>query len=105
MGQTIKLDDLEMMIEKGKELQRLLQQSPEIIAFAGAVQQAKEPVLLLEHDRLVLAGEAATILGTSKSHIGQLVKQGLLTPYYTPGSSYRKFRLSEVWAIPQREVV
>ena len=41
MGQMIKLDDLDKMIEKGKELQRLLQQSPEIIAFSGAVQQAK----------------------------------------------------------------
>lgn len=101
----IRLEDLEKLIEAGEKLQKLLQQSPEIAAFAGAVQQAKEPVLLLEQDRLVMAGEAATILGTSKSHIGQLVKQGLLTPYYTPGSSYRKFRLSEVWAIPQREVV
>jgi excisionase family DNA binding protein len=93
------------MIEKGKELQRLLQSSPEIVAFAKTLQQAKEPVLLLENDRLVQAGEAANILGVNKSYIGQLVKQGLLTPYYTPGSSYRKFRLSEVWSIPKKEVV
>lgn len=104
MGQTLKLDDLNAMIEKGRELQMLLRQSPEIVAFAEGLQQAKEPVLLLEQDRLVLAGEAASILGTSKSTIGQFVKQGLLTPYYTPGSSFRKFRLSEIWAIPKREV-
>lgn len=102
MAQTLRLDDLEAMVQKGRELQNLLRQSPEIVAFVEGLQQAKEPVLLLEQDRLVGAGEAATILGVNRNSIGGYVKQGLLTPYYTPGSSSRKFRLSEVWQIPQK---
>jgi hypothetical protein len=102
MGKMLRLDDLEAMIQKGKELQDLLRQSPEIVAFVEGIQQAKEPVLLLENDRLVRAGEAASILGVNKTSIGEFVKQGLLTPYFTPGSSSRKFLLSELWKIPQK---
>lgn len=98
---AIKLDDLNALVEKGRELQQLLQASPEIAAFAEHLQQSREPVLLLEHDRLVRAGEAAAILGVNRSTIGKFVSDGLLTAYFTPGSTSRKFRISELWAIPK----
>jgi excisionase family DNA binding protein len=98
---AIKIDDLDALITKGRELKQLLQSSPEIAAFADGLRQSREPVLLMEHDRLVRAGEAASILGVNKSTIGKYVNDGLLTAYFTPGSTSRKFRISELWKIPK----
>lgn len=103
MAAQIRVSDLNALLEAGKQLNDLLKESPAITAFAEALQQSKEPILVVEQDRLVLAGEAAKILGTNKSQIGQYVKQGLLTPYYIAGSRLRRFQLSEIWKIPKRE--
>lgn len=53
-------------------------------------------------DRLVRAGEAAKILGVNKSTIGALCRAGLLTPLYVD-SEQKRFWLSEVKAIPQKQ--
>ena len=104
MVTQIRVSDLNALLEAGRQLNDLLKESPAITAFADALQQAKEPVLVVEQDRLVLAGEAARILGTNKVQISEYVKQGLLTPLYIAGSRCRRFRLSEIWKIPKREV-
>lgn len=62
MAAMISVDVLDALVERGRELQQLLHQSPELMAFAEGLRQAKEP-----------------------------------------GSRNRKFLLSEVWKIPQRE--
>lgn len=104
MGAQIKVDDLNALLEAGRALDRLLKESPEIAAFADAVQQAKEPVLVVEHDRLVRAGEASKILCVNRNQIGQWVHEGLLKPFYTPNSNQMKFKLSDLWKIPKMEV-
>lgn len=101
MAQTIRVDDLNALLEAGRALDRLLKESPEIAAFADAVQQAKEPVLVVEHDRLVRAGEASKILCVNRNQIGKWVSEGLLTAFYTPGSNSAKFKLSDLWKIPE----
>lgn len=103
MAAMISVDVLDALVERGRELQQLLHQSPELMAFAEGLRQAKEPVLLLEHDRLVGGNEAAKILRVNPSRICEYVREGRLHPYFTPGSRNRKFLLSEVWKIPQRE--
>ncbi|MBR2215998.1 MAG: hypothetical protein IJ849_09600 [Selenomonadaceae bacterium] len=98
----MKLDDLDEALEKAQRLRALLTDTPALVAFAEAMHSAREPLLILEEDRLVRAGEAAKILGVNANTIGMWVKDGRLTPWYTPGNSQRKFKLSEVWAIPRQ---
>lgn len=102
---TITVDSLEALIAKGRELQDILQSTPELATFAEALANAKEPVLLVDSDRLVLSGEAAKILGVNKSAISRYVRDGLLTPYYVPHSSSRRFRISDVWKIARRRSI
>jgi hypothetical protein len=103
MAAQIKLDDLNALLEAGKALSSLLDNNPNIQAFAEIVAQAKEPVLVVDGDRLVLASEAARLLGVNKTRISHFVKEGLLRPWYLPGSTARRYRLSEVWALPKQQ--
>lgn len=104
MAAQIRVDDLNALLDAGRQLNALLKESPAIAAFADAVQQAKEPILVVEHDRLVRAGEASKILCVNKNQIGQWVREGLLKPFYTPNSPQMKFKLSDLWKIPKTEV-
>lgn len=101
MARQIRVDDLNALLEAGKALDKLLNESPQITAFADAVQQAKEPVLVVEHDRLVRAGEASKILCVNRNQISKWVHEGLLKAFYTPGSSSAKFKVSDLWKIPE----
>lgn len=101
---AISVDDLDKLIEKGKELKALLEKSPEITAFAKAVADNAKPVLVVDNDRLILAGEAASILGVNKSTIGRYIDEGLLNVYYVPHSSRRRFKLSEVWGALKHDI-
>lgn len=101
MAGQIRIDDLNALLEAGKALDKLLNESPQIAAFADAVQQAKEPVLVVEHDRLVRAGEASKILCVNRNQISKWVHEGLLKAFYTPGSSSAKFKVSDLWKIPE----
>ena len=49
--------------------------------------------LIIPKVRLVWAGEAAEILGVSKSIIGAFVKAGLLKPYYVNSNQKKNFSL------------
>ena len=66
------------------------------------IEVIKTVELSLPTDRLIRAGEAAQILGVSKSTIGHFVKAGLLTPLYV-NSEQKRFWLSEVKALPRKK--
>lgn len=100
MENAIKLKDLNALLEVARQLDSLLKESPEITAFAEAVKESREPVLVVPQDRLILAHEAAKILCVNPSMISKYVRVGMLKPWYIPGSSSRRFKLADVWALP-----
>lgn len=96
--------DIDQMLEKARSLEALLKGSPELLAFATRLAEARDPVIILENDRLIRAGEAASILGVNENTIGRYVRDGILRAYSVPGCSHRKFRLSEVRQLPKRKL-
>ena len=88
---TINLDDLANFITQAQKLQDILH---DVVPYIEVIKQG------MPNDRLIRAGEAARILGVSKTKIGHYVKSGLLKPYYTD-SEFQKFWLSEVKALPK----
>ena len=54
---------------------------------------------IINHDCFITSGEAAKMLGISSGDITSLVNHKFLTPYYV-NSHVRKFKLSEVKALP-----
>ena len=56
---------------------------------------------ILPADRLIRAGEAAHMLGVSKSTVSEFCKAGLLTPLYV-NSDQKRFWLSQVKALPRK---
>ena len=89
-------------------LQRFTEQARRLQSIAADLQPFLELVKELDGknfapaDRLIRAGEAAQILGVSKSAIGEFCKAGLLTPLYV-NSEQKKFWLSQVRALPRKE--
>ena len=84
---------------------------PELVAINQKVSQLAADISRIKessgagydpHDRLVRVSEAAKILGVNKSAISRYVRDGMLTPYYVPHSSSRRFRISDVWEIARR---
>jgi len=90
---TIDLNELANFITQAQKLQDILH---DVVPYIEVIKQQ------VPNDRLIRAGEAARILGVSKSKIGHYVKAGLLTPYYTD-SEFQKFWLSEVKALPKEK--
>lgn len=88
-------------IEELRELSKLM--TPELIRY---MELAKEtgPVIPIKAEKYIFLGEAAEILGTNKTVICRYVRDKLLKAYRLPDSSKRKFRLSEVLALPKEEV-
>ena len=101
---AINMEDLDAMVEKGRELKKLLSETPEILRFAECAKDCREaPILVAQSDVLIRAQAAAEILCVSKSTIYSFVQQGLLDAYVTPGSFHKKFWLSQVKAIAKKE--
>ena len=96
------LENLNNLIEKGQELKKLLQETPEILDYLKVVENLQGAILPIPADRLVRTGEAAKILCVSKDLISYYAKTGILTPFYTAGSTHKKFWLSEVKAVAKR---
>ena len=94
--ETISLDHLETLVEKGRELQRLLHDSPEIMDYMRLAQHQETMVMPVRADCLVEAKQAARILGVGKNTIYQFIKDGLIHPFYTPNSSHMKFWVSDI---------
>ena len=94
--ETISLDHLQILVEKGRELQQMLHDSPEIMDYMKLAQQQGNIVMPIRADCLVEAKQAAQILGVGKNTIYQFIKEGLIRPFYTPNSSHMKFWISDV---------
>lgn len=102
---AVELSDLEAMVQKGQELKTLLKETPEILSFMKCLHKTgeKQIILPVNLDVLVMANQAAKVLGTDKSNIYRYVREGLLQPFYTPHSQYMKFWLSDVKALARKE--
>ena len=93
----MELNELNDFVAKGKMLQRLLKETPEIIEY---LKLAKEPpVLPIRTDCLVLVAQAAKVLAVSRGTVYQYVKEGLLKAYYTPGSGRMKLWRSDLQSL------
>ena len=57
-----------------------------------------------DDDRLIMAGEATSILGVNKSTINRYIDEGLLNVYYLPNRKRRRFKLSEVYAALKHDI-
>ena len=103
---SMTVSDIEAMVEKGRELQKLLQETPGIIRFMELMKELGDSAAILpaKADRLIRAGEAAQILGVDKAQIYKYAKEGKLTALYTAGSNHKKFWLSAVMSLPKGEI-
>lgn len=101
----IEMADLDALVEKGRELKALLQETPEILSYLKLVNDMSDKKVVLSGatDVLLRAGQAAKVLGTDKSTIYSYVREGLLRPKWTPNSKYMKFWLSEVRGLVREE--
>ena len=96
------LENLTALIEKGQELKKLLQETPEIIEYLKLAESLSGSILPIPSDRLICVSEAAKILKVSNSTICNYASSGILIPLYTAGSRHKKFWLSEVKAVAKR---
>ena len=102
---TINLDDLEKFAKLLHEIEPLVDK---LIAAAAVLPQVlaaadKSVAVLPIEERFIRAGDVAKFLCISQAAITKLVKAQLLTPYYTPNSSRRKFSLNEVKTLAKAE--
>ena len=91
----ISLENLNALVSKGRELQKILTETPEILEYLRLIQRGENNVLV---------GEAAKILCVSKATIYRYALDKALTPYYTAGSEQMKFWYSEVKALAKKGV-
>lgn len=97
----INLENLSALVEKGRELQILLTESPEILEYLRLIQR-NESIVPQKTDTLIRVNQAAKILCTSKAVIYRYAAERILTPYYTADSRQMKFWYSEVKALARR---
>lgn len=100
------MDNMPQLLESLESLQQVISESPEVIECLRLMNECKSEVVLtaVKVDRLIGQKEAAEILGVSSNRICEYVNSGLLTAYYTPPTSHRKFWLSEVMDIPKKVI-
>lgn len=94
----VSIAEIEAIVEKGRELQALLKESPNIVQFLRLVKETGKSMAALPalSDVLICAGEAANVLKVDRGSVYRYEKAGLLKAYYTPGSPRKKFWLSDV---------
>lgn len=95
---TVNLDDLKKFAKLLHEIEPLVDK---LIAAAAVLPQVlaaadKAVAVLPIEERFIRSGDVAKFLCISQADITKLVNAKLLTPYYTPNSSHRKFSLNEV---------
>ena len=95
------LEKLDALIAKGRELKKLLTQTPEILTYLQLINDIDNDKIQTPKvdDMLIRAGDAARILGVNQSTISHYVKSGRLRGYLIAGSSHLKFWRSEVKAL------
>ena len=86
---TLDLGILQRITTQAQKLQAI---AHDVMPLIEAMQDGKA---IIPTDRLIRAGEAAQMLGVSKSTIGAFVKAGL--------SEQKKFWLSQVRALPRNK--
>ena len=101
----ISTETLSEMVSRGEQLKCLLESNPDIIRFMELMNSEKPLAIPVKEDRLIGPSEVMKILKISSSRLEEYVKTGKLTAYHTPPSSGRKFWVSEVMAIPIKEVM
>lgn len=96
------MNNLPQLLEALESLQQVIRESPEVVECLRLMKECKSEVVLtpIKVDRLIGQKEAADILGVSPNRICEYVNSGLLTAYYTPPTSHRKFWLSQVLSVP-----
>lgn len=99
----IDTEKLDALIKKAQELERLLKESPEIIAYLRLMKEIDAEKLNPPKidDVLLRRGEAAKILGVSQGAISRYAKEGKLKRYLVAGSSHWRYWRSEVKALAQ----
>ena len=99
--ETLNMKDLDALVSKGRELQAILTESPDILSFLQLLKDTggKAAVMPTPVDRLIRAGEAAKILCVDKGTIYRYERDGELKAYYTAGSTQKKFWAKEVMAL------
>lgn len=105
MTNLIDVSSFDSLLEKASKLQNILHENPDVVTFLQLLKETRveQMVMPAKVDKLIGTKQAAEILGVAENRIGEYVRDGLLTPLYTPPVSHRKFWLSEVMAIPKRE--
>ena len=101
---NIGISDIDAILEKGRELQQFLSEAPEVLEFLRLAESGGRipPVMVVQQDRYIRVGEAAKILGVDKGTIYRYKREGRLTAYRVENDGQMKFRMSEVWALPQK---
>ena len=98
----ISLESLNLLVERARELQKLLTESPEILEYLRLIRQGENNILPIKSDVLIRVGEAAKILCVSKATIYKYAVDRKLTPYYTANSEQMKFWYSDVKALAKK---
>ena len=75
--------------------------TPELIRYLELT-NGTGMVMPIKGDMLIQQSEAAKVLDVNTTSISRFVREGILTPYYTPFSTRRKFWLSEVKALAKK---
>lgn len=101
---SIDTELLDALLVKASQLKELLSANPDLVPFLQLLKDTGKETLELpvRKDRLVGPVEVRKILKISTARMEQYCKSGVLTAYYTPPKSDRKFWLSEVMSIPTR---
>ena len=96
---------MEINLEELREAARLLHEmaldAEKVLPVLQYAEKNQSGVIPTTADHLVKAGEAAKILGVSKTSISNFVRAGLLIPVYVD-SERRKFWLSDIMALPKK---
>lgn len=97
------MDNMPQIIDSLESLKKVVSESPEVLECLKLLKECRSEVVItpVKADKLIGQKEVSEILGVSANRVGDYVKKGLLTAYYTPPASHRKFWLSEVMKLPQ----
>lgn len=97
------MNPLTETLNAARELQKILQENPDIVRFAEILSNQKEMILPKTFDNFISAAQAAKVLGVSRSLIYAYKERGLLTAYTLPDSSRVRFKASDVLALAKKE--
>ena len=97
---------MNISIDEVKQLSKLVQDNPDLLTMLKLLDKnhVEKLVLPVRADKLIGTTETLDILKVSEATFRGYWQKGSLEAYYTPDSRNRKFWLSDVMAIPRKEV-